>query len=187
MSEPLLITLRRGSAAEANTERALRRLEQKYALGPWLCTHALTIDEQAFPHSHPVLTLNTAHADDELMLLAELLHEQLHWFEEARAADRDRAIAATRQLHPNVPVVRPDGAGSEESTRLHLLVCTLEYDALKQLVGDAAARRTIEVLSRHHYRWVYRTVLDDAAPIRRLLRTHGLWPEALPAPTGEGG
>ena len=182
----LNISLPHGSPAETRTAELLRAIEIKYDLGPWLFTRDVTIDETAFPHSHPVLTLNTAHAGDEAMVLAELIHEQLHWFEEERAADRDRAIEATHALYPQVPTARPEGAGGETSTRLHLLVCMLEHDVLAQLAGPDDARRVIEALSRHHYCWVYRTVLDAAAPIRRLLREHALWPDSLRAePAGE--
>lgn len=187
MSEKLKVRLARGSEAEARTGRSLRRLQRRYALEPWLWTREVMVDEQGIPHSHPLLTLNTTHADNELMLLAELVHEQLHWFEEAHADARDRAIEATRALFPQVPIDRPEGAGSEASTRLHLLVCTLEHDALRHLASPQAARLAIEALSRHHYCWVYRTVLDHTAPLRRLLRVHGLWPPALASMAEEGG
>jgi hypothetical protein len=85
-----------------------------------------------------VLTLSTEHADDALQLLAGYVHEQLHWYEEAYAEARDRAIEATRGPYPVVPVERPEGCGDEESTRLHLLVCCLE---LRRSSSSSASRR----------------------------------------------
>lgn len=37
------------------------------------------IEANAVAHSHPVLTLNTCHLDDDHKLLATFIHEQLHW------------------------------------------------------------------------------------------------------------
>jgi hypothetical protein len=151
----------------------------RYDLAGWTFTHRIEIDEEAMPHSHPLLTLNAEWADDERMALAELVHEQLHWFEEEHAEDRDRAITETRRLYATVPTMRPEGAGDAISTRLHLLVCHLEHQALKMLLGEAAALAQIEALSRHHYCWVYRTVLADETRLAEIVRAHGLIPEPL--------
>jgi len=42
---------------------------------------------------------------------------------------------------------------------LHLIVCTLELEALIELVGEPRARQQLE--GWIHYTWVYRTVLTD--------------------------
>jgi hypothetical protein len=176
VSRRLHIQLRNNSERETRTEAILRAIESKYDLQQWLYTDRVTIDEADMPHSHPVLTLGTAHSDNEPMLLAELLHEQLHWFEEERAPDRDRAMADLAKLYPAVPHARPEGAGSEGSTRLHLLVCFLEYEALVQLLGTEAAVSIVEQIGRHHYGWVYRTVLRDHDLIRGVVLAHDLRP-----------
>jgi hypothetical protein len=179
LTRPLEITLKNGTSAEERMRRCLRGLFAKYDLGGWTFTRRIEVDEKGWPHSHPVLTLNARSAGDELMALTELVHEQLHWFEEENQESRDRAIEATRRLYPTVPVARPEGAGDETSTRLHVLVCYLEYQAMKILAGTAAARRVIETLSRHHYCWVYRTVLADEARIAAIVREHDLVPAPL--------
>jgi hypothetical protein len=179
MPSPLQIRLRQGTPGEQRTQAAVEALLAAYDLDGLLFTTDVEIDETAFPHSHPVLTLNTAYLNDAQLLLAEFVHEQLHWFEEAHAERRDHAIKLTVDLYPYVPPNPPEGSVTETSTRLHLLVCYWEYQALKCLLGAASARETIERLSRHHYCWVYRTVLRDEARIGQLLQAQDLLPERL--------
>jgi hypothetical protein len=157
----------------------LRALLSDHPLDPWTFTETVRIAEGEMPHSHPVLTMNTAYANDPVMALSEFLHEQLHWFEEAHAGPRDRFIAATQLAYPKVPAARPEGAGGESSTRLHLLVCHLEHQALASLIGRGPARVAMHRLSRHHYNWVYRTILRDETLLADLVRAHGLLPAAL--------
>jgi hypothetical protein len=179
MQPALEILVKSGTPAEQRMRRLLSRLVEEYDLTGWLFTTIVLLDETAMPHSHPVLTLNVAHERNAIMTLAEFVHEQLHWFEEQHAEDRDRAIEETRRWYPAVPSEHPEGAGNETSTRLHLLVCYLEYQALKCLVGGRAARRTIVALSQHHYRWIYRTVLSDEETIGRIICQYNLVPGPL--------
>jgi hypothetical protein len=68
-----------------------------------------------------------------------------------------------------------EAAKDEYSTYLHLVVCMLELDALRQLLGED---RALEVIAaRPYYKWVYRQVLYDDDPICDVLERHGL---ALP-------
>lgn len=179
MTPAVNITLKNDTPAETRARTALLALLARHDLTGWIFTNTVEVDETAWPHSHPVLTLNAQHTDNEAMFLAEFLHEQLHWFEEEHSEDRDRAIMETAHYYPSVPSARPEGAGDEGSTRLHLLVCYLEYQALKRLQGNKRARQTITALSRHHYCWVYRTVLRDERKIAAIIRKYGLLPEPL--------
>lgn len=178
MTGAVEILLRNDNAGARRMRETLLDVFARYDLGGWMFTRTIAIDEYDMPHSHPVLTLNTESAHDEVMVMAEFIHEQLHWFEEQQPERRERAIEATRRHYPVVPTERPEGAGNEYSTRLHLLVCLLEYQALKVLTGVGIARATIDSLSRHHYCWVYRTVLSDEATLTEIVRAH----EFLPAP-----
>jgi hypothetical protein len=175
------IILKNGTPAEMRMRSMLTNLFARYDLTGWTFTRKIEVDETAMPHSHPVLTLNADSARDEMMALSELVHEQLHWFEEEHAESRNRAIMATTLYYPSVPTSRPEGAGDETSTRLHLLVCYLEYQALKVLVSEEVARELISALSRHHYCWVYRTVLADERRLAEIIREYGLLPEPLRA------
>ncbi len=177
----LNLKLEHDSPAERRTRTDLLELAQLHDLQPWLFTDTIIIDETARPHSHPVLTLNVNYEQNEYFLLASFVHEQLHWFEEERKEIRDRAIEATRDSYPEVISSRPEGSGDERSTRLHLLVCYLEYQILKVLIGAAAAQQTILELSHHHYRWIYATVLRDEKKIERVVREFAFFPDGLRA------
>ena len=186
MNNPLEIVLKNGTPAEERMRTVLWKLCADYDLSGWMFTRSIVVDENAIPHSHPVLTVNVENEHDEQMALAELVHEQLHWFEEEHAEDRDRAIEETNLYYRSVPSARPEGAGDEMSTRLHLLVCYLEFQVLRLLLGEPAARQKIQALSRHHYCWVYRTVLTDEATLAQIVRKHDLLPELLRAAKGHG-
>lgn len=179
MSPELKVLLEGGTPAECRMEVCLADLLQAHDLDGWIYTSVIRIAENDMPHSHPVLTMNTAYSDDKTLALAEFLHEQLHWFEEERAEARDRFIEATRLRYPEVPAARPEGSGEESSTRLHLLVCHLEHQALASLIGGDEARGVMQRMSAHHYNWVYRTILEDKSAIADLVRTYELIPSPL--------
>jgi hypothetical protein len=175
----ITMTLAGNTSAERHMQSRLRALLRDHPLDPWTFTGKVRIAEGDMPHSHPVLTMNTAYADNSVMALSEFLHEQLHWFEEAHAGARDRFIAATHLPYPEVPAARPEGAGCESSTRLHLLVCHIEHQALASLIGRGPARAAMRRLSTHHYNWVYRTILRDEARLAAMVRAYGLLPAVL--------
>ena len=76
----LEIALKHGSKGELETRDQLQRLIKSYDLGKWTFTNSNLIDEEAIPHSHPVLTLSTRRVKDDELLLSTFVHEQAHWF-----------------------------------------------------------------------------------------------------------
>jgi hypothetical protein len=64
------IVLVHNTQREQQTKDQLMRLFEQHTLDKWLYTEHIQIEEQAIPHSHPVLTLNTRHPDDPQALLA---------------------------------------------------------------------------------------------------------------------
>jgi len=84
----------------------------------------------------------------------------------------DAALTELRALYATVPTALPTGASGERSTYLHLIVCTLELQALTELLGEPSARQQLERWT--HYTWVYRTVLTDTEPLGGVLRRHGI-------------
>jgi hypothetical protein len=162
------ISLKNNTEQENQTKRQLERVLEKNKLSKWIFTKRVLIDEAArIPHSHPVLTLNTDYSNDDTRLISVFIHEQIHWHEELHPSQRDHAIAELEALFPSAPVRGPEGARDRNSTYLHLIVCYLEYEAMRELVGPEKAR---EVMSGWtHYTWVYKTVLDEGTKIRAIL------------------
>lgn len=172
----LEISLKQGSAAEAQTRDQLQKLVATYDVSPWIYTRSIVIDERAIPFSHPVLTLHTRHAKDDDLLLSTFIHEQLHWFFAARPDATDLAIGDLRRLFPTVPVGGTSGARDERSTYLHLLVCYLEQQADIRLLGELRTKQVMQFWASDHYSWVYETVLDRGREIRKILDDRKLMP-----------
>ncbi len=134
----------------------------------------MVIPSRVIPHSHPVLTLNTRYVENDRTQLATFLHEQLHWFLTDHVPEErvEAATAELRETYPSVPAKPPEGARDEESTYLHLVVGSLELQALTEVVGETAAREELGAVD--HYTWGYGTILRDSARLRELLARHGL-------------
>jgi len=162
---PVSIELKSGTDAELKTKEQLQRLLAAYDLSKYTYTRQITVDENAIPHSHPVLTLHTRHLHSDDELLSTYVHEQLHWFLDAHPQQTAEAEGQLRKLYPKVPVGYPDGAEDEESTYMHLIDCYLEMQADRQLLGPERAAVVMKFWARDHYRWVYKTVIEDESKI----------------------
>lgn len=161
------ITLKKGTSAEKKGREQLQRLVSEYDLESWMFTRKVVIESHAIPHSHPVLTINTRHLDDDLMQLSTFLHEEIHWFLDDREEATNRAVDSLRRMFPNPPEHGVIGTRSEQSTYRHLIVNWLELDAMTRLVGKERAR---SVLSRKdYYDWIYARVLDQTEEIEGVL------------------
>ena len=172
--QALVIRTAHESEAERATKAQLEAMMKQYNLEPWTFTREILVDEQAIPHSHPVLTLHTRHLKQDDLLLSTYLHEQLHWFLSRHEGETKNAEDALVMLYPKVPVGFPEGGEDRESTYLHLLVCWLEQQADEALVGQQRTERVMQFWSRDHYRWVYETVLKDGAKVGSVVRAHHL-------------
>lgn len=169
---PVEIRTKNGTELEAQGRDQLTRLLATWDLSKWLFTRVVSIESRVIPHSHPVLTLNTRYLDDDAAQAATFVHEQLHWFLVDHHAATEAAIAELRQLYPQAPAGPPLGARDQESTYRHLLVNLLELDGVTELFGEHKARQILGAYQ--HYPWIYREVLERPAPIREVLRRHGL-------------
>jgi hypothetical protein len=173
--QDLQVSLKSNTEKERQKNSQLEKLLKQYDLSKWTFTRRILIDEQTrIPHSHPVLTLNTNQLDDDLATLSTFIHEQIHWFEEAKSTQRDKAIEELRAMYPEAPSGPPEGARDRDSTYLHLIVCYLEYVGMKELVGTERAKQVIEASSKRFYKWVYRTVLSDESKLKAVLEKQGL-------------
>jgi hypothetical protein len=177
---PIEIKLQHGDAAEMQTRDQLLRLLRTYDVKPWIFTPTVMIDSspKTIPHSHPVLTLSVRHRRDDDLLLSTFVHENLHHF---LAQNREKTEAAKKELRaifPKVPVGYPDGADSEDSGYEHLIVCYLEYQADKELLGEERAFQAIQFWMADHYRWIYRQLLEEGYQIGPIVQKNGLVPAA---------
>jgi len=148
-----------GHPDELRAVRQLQRLLDEYDVARWTFTGEIVLKKWEIPHSHPVLTLNSANLDNDHAQLAAFLHEQFHWYLEDRPAQVGQAIADFERAFPEAPVGNGAGARDRHSTYLHLVVCDLELQAMTGLVGEAEARRVLG--ANRHYTWIYRQVLDN--------------------------
>jgi hypothetical protein len=170
------ISLKKNSKAEQQTKEQLQRLLKTYDLTKWIFTKSIEIDEEAIPHSHPVLTLSARHVKDDELLLSTFVHEQAHWFLTQNDKNAEAAKKELRILFPNVPVAFPEGANDENSSYLHLIVIYLEYRAGRELLGELKARQVMEFWATDHYTWIYKTVLGRPRDIGNIALKYKLIP-----------
>lgn len=162
----------------ALTKQNLLHLAQVYDLSPFFFTRRVQIQSQVIPHSHPVLTLNTRHAQNPNKILSVFLHEELHWW---LLHKREAAKAVIKSLKSAFPQAPQTSSSGKDSTHVHLLVCYLELRALASYLGDAEARSVLRSIMEEDkiYPWVYLQVLTRGEEIRKLVEGHGLLPPPL--------
>ena len=170
----LEISTAHDSPGELQTRAQLQHLLGTYDLSAYYCTKKIVIEERAIPHSHPVLTLNTRHLNQDDELVSTFLHEQLHWYESANPEKVKAAEAELEKMYPQIPVGGQDGAYDRESGYLHLILCYLELQADRQVLGREKTARVFQFWEQDHYRWIYRTVIQDETKIGEIVERHGL-------------
>ena len=168
------------SHAERNAivvRERLIALRTKYALGAYEYCREVVITPTVIPYSHPVIRLTTGYWT-ETALLANYIHEQMHWYVtwySHKHTDQWRAVwAALEQRYPDPPIGRGEGADTLASTHLHLIVNWLEIEALSSLIGAEAARA--HVANLHYYRWIYASVIRDWQALGELYASRRLVP-----------
>lgn len=175
-SAEITVSLANDTDKERKKQSQVLRLIEEHDLSKWWFTDRIIIDESVrSPFSHPVLTLKASMPNNDPAGLSQLLHEQIHWFEDARKLEVQNTIVALREVYPSVPVGYPNGARSEFSTYLHLAVCLMELDALAEMLGKEKAEAVIATNGKYFYKWIYKIVLQDQAKIRQILQNNGLY------------
>lgn len=172
----LNIRLAHDSADERATAAQLQRLNDAHDLARWTFTRDVVIDDDAIPHSHPVLTLHTRHLMSDDLLLSTYVHEQLHHHLDAHAAERAAAVRELKRLYPRIPVGYPEGSDGAEGNYDHLIVISNERQADIVLMGELRAHAVMQFWADDHYRWLYRAVLRDPGRMAKVVRTHQLAP-----------
>lgn len=160
-AQPVEVSLKHGTDKEQRGKEQIERILSQYhsKIKDWIFTDKIAIDENVIPFSHPTLTLNCNYLDNDLKQLANFLHEEFHWFEEEKDAQKEKAINEFKVLYPEVPVKGKTGARDNYSTYLHLIVCDLEFQAMTKVAGVEKARQLLKEWT--HYTWIYEKVLND--------------------------
>lgn len=173
---PISVELVTDSPKEGQVRDRLLRLLRTYDLSKWQFTEQVRIEADAISHSHPILTIRAPMQDDD-MLLATYLHEQIHWFT-LIPANRDADCCVERrwrERYPQVPLELPEGCGSEQSNYLHFTVCYLTHKGMTELVGLERAQRVLEQqIARPWYRSINRSVRDDFEYMSTVVEECGL-------------
>jgi hypothetical protein len=175
------ITLAHNNEKEQQTRTQLLTLFDTYCLDKWFYTETLQIEEGAISHSHPVLTIgiHPNYVRPPERLLAVYIHEQMHWFLNLETISIDHAIAEFRQMFTDIPVGGTQGCRSEFSNYLHIIVNTLEYQGISELLGREAAKSQLEKVP--FYTSVYKIVLEHEQAIAEVMQKHNvILPERPP-------
>lgn len=68
-----------GRELERQTRSQLRAVLSEYDVSPWMHKRRVTVDASSVGTSGPyMITLSTRHVGDDLGLLSEFIHEQIH-------------------------------------------------------------------------------------------------------------
>jgi hypothetical protein len=163
--------------------RTLQALRRRHDLERFEYTRIVQIVPAGPTHSHPILTLGTRFAENEDLLLATYLHEQMHWYLwRLGGPDHDPVEPFFDELvrrYPKAPTRLPEGGRNYEQTYLHLVVCWLELHITADLIGQERAFALCD--TQWGYRWIYRTVREDHESIGALLAENGILPLRSPA------
>lgn len=156
----------------------LHKILNMYDLSPYIFTNKVIVQAYGIPHSHPVLTITSIYTDqkgDPLdNLLANFIHEQLHWYFEQNKEKENELIKELMDKYKGMKTELPEGANGKYSTYLHIGVCTLEYKGLINLRGDKIAKNIMKQIP--YYTGVYKLVVDKYDELLDLLNKYDLVP-----------
>jgi hypothetical protein len=172
-SDPWSISMKSNTTTEQASKARLEKIIGRYDLDKYIYTKTVMVEDSTIPHSHPVLTINTADTTDEY-LISTFVHEQMHWFILSKNENTKRVVDVLKKEFPNAPINLPDGSGDVQSTYEHLIICYYEYQALKELTGKEKADQVINSLKDRLYKWIYKTMLEHEEKISDILTDNGL-------------
>lgn len=171
-TKKIIIEMEKHTEREKKAKIQLTEILDRFDLSKWIFTNKVIIKSFSIPHSHPVLTLNTRHLDDDERAMSTFIHEQIHWFITFRWESAKLAIEELKMIYPSVPIGIPNGAIDEESTYLHFIVNYLELSALTEIFGKECA---LSIITRIDiYTEIYKTVIQDEEKLRNLFSKYDL-------------
>jgi len=138
-------------------------------LDKWIICRDVVIEEGAAGKAFPIIRLS-AWKDNEKGMLAQFLHEQIHWIEKGKEEIMKDAMEELKKIFPSAPIDKPEGGGSETSTYKHLIVCRLEFLALKELLGEDVAMKVVS--SNKNYTWIRKMVIERNSDIDSIIKKY---------------
>ncbi|HYD99315.1 MAG TPA: hypothetical protein VEH84_08025 [Alphaproteobacteria bacterium] len=168
MEYDTLIELADGSALARQARACFAALARRHDLRPYLFTGRIRIDPAARPHSHPVLTLNAEHVEEPERFLAVFLNLEMRWCLERQTVEPALVEGALRAIFPGLAA----GTTAGGSAPLRLAAAWLEFRALIDLLGRAAAQRVVD--THRHDRRIYDLATRHEIEIGALLQSLGL-------------
>lgn len=171
----LKIKTKHGNALEERKRDQMERLARQYDLSKYTLTRDIMIEQGAINHSMPELTLNLRFLDDDDLALSAYVHEQGHWLLVERGRGQNELLfERLHMMFPGIPTQMPQGSGGLRDTYFHVIVCTLEWEGMEDLVGAQRARRVMEWKQHDHYTSIYETVLQNREKIETLMEQYGI-------------
>jgi hypothetical protein len=176
IAQAIEFTTEHSAESEKETIELIKSLNKAYDLTKWQFSDAVHINKKAIPHSHPILTLHTRHNKPQEidLLLSTYLHENIHWYLDAHQTELTDIITVLKKRFPNIAVGYPEGARDEYSSYLHIVVCFLELDAIRQLLSDTRYDKIVRFWQQDHYTRIYKLVVEHDNEIAMLIKQHKL-------------
>ena len=147
----------------------LVHLTKVYDLTPLMFSKKVQINAGVKAVHYPVIILNTRFAEEPPKLLAAFLHEQFHWYL-IRNPKKAKAVSARlKKMYPQI------------KDRAHLIICYLEYEALKHFQGPKVSSLIIQdfINKDKIFPWYYREVLKNGYVFKKILKQYQLVPDQL--------
>jgi hypothetical protein len=151
------------------TTQHLVHLSKIYDIEPYLYSKKVQVQTGVLAKHYPVITLNTRFAEDPEKLLAAFLHEEFHWW---LIQNPKKAKAVLKRVKITYPKIKD---------HVHLIVCYLDYLAIKHLLGDKSATRIFQdfIYKDRIFPWYYQQAIYKDLVIKKALLDFKLMPQGL--------
>jgi hypothetical protein len=170
---------RHRTPATEETRIEILHLARRYDLSSFLYTKKIVIDSTAVKTRwKPEIILNTRFKDNPHRLMAQLLHEELHWWMRDHKENVKVAIPELKATFRGMPKIK--GAKDKDSTTRHLLICWMDFRALAKYFGEEDAAEVLKHKVREkRFPWIYSTILRDHRKIEKIVRKYEFIPDEL--------
>lgn len=162
------ISLKNNSEREQVAKEVLKKILNKYNLNKWIICKDILIEQDSTGKAFPLIRLSAWNEKGEDGMLAQFLHEQFHWIEKGKEKEIENSMNKLRELFPNAPIEKPEGGGNEKSTYVHLIICRLEFLALKEIFNEEKAQDIVS--GNKNYTWIRKTILDRGDEIDEIIK-----------------